>query len=72
VLIKINFLLWFALEVDDSARRFDCSSGVDHLPPLSNDDLGPSKARTSKTTDRGCTDALGKVTCPPSPATIKP
>ena len=70
VLTKINFLLRFALEVDNSARCFDRSSGVDHLPTLSNDDLGPSRARTSSTTDRGCTDALGKVTCPPSPATI--
>jgi len=43
VLTKINFLLGFALEVDHSARRFDRSSGVDHLPPLSNDDLGPSR-----------------------------
>jgi hypothetical protein len=47
-LIKINFLMRFALEVDDSARRFDRGSGVDHLPPLSNDDLGPSRARRAK------------------------
>jgi hypothetical protein len=31
VLTKINFLLRFALDVDDSARCFDRSSGIDHL-----------------------------------------
>jgi hypothetical protein len=60
-LTKINFLLRFALEVDNSARCFDRSSGVDHLPTLTNDDLGPLRARTSSTTDRGCTSYVG---CP--------
>jgi hypothetical protein len=31
VLTKINFLLRFALDVDDLARCFDRSSGIDHL-----------------------------------------
>ena len=62
MLTKINFLLPFALEVNGSARGFDRSSGVDHLPSLSYDDLGPSRARTSSTTDRGCTSYVGWLT----------
>src|ERR1700740_2330742 len=70
VLIKINFLLRFALEVDDSARRLDRSSPSITCPRCPMMISAPQEPVRAKPRTAAAPDALGKVTCPPSPATI--